>query len=252
MDNLYKFLLYRVGTNMNLFTMKNITLYFIILFAININGQNHSQLKGAESKVFTVLDTIRIKKPYVTFNIKWMNDTIQIQKWAYPLDIESELDKFIKATKFKDWVPSENEKKEMVIQKKIGAHNCYSNALKYYFEFNNLDFSFVFNDSTSVRNMKGFEKIINSSFILIKDYSIKNKRKIKNTEFQNGSLIVFRNKNGNAIHTIFYNDNNFYSKNGRWKELKYNKIEDIIKRYFDTTIIQIYELNKNAILNYIS
>ena len=65
--------------------MKNIILLFIILFSIKMNGQNYSELKGSESKVFTILDTIRVKKPFVTFNIKWLNDTIQIQKWAYPL-----------------------------------------------------------------------------------------------------------------------------------------------------------------------
>ncbi len=232
--------------------MKNILLLFIILYSIKINGQNYSELKGSESKVFTILDTVRIIKPYVTFNIKWLNDTIQIQKWAYPLDIDSELDKFRKATKFKNWFPNEKEKKEMIIKKKIGAHNCYSNALKHFFEFNNLDFNFVFNDSTSVRNMEGFEKIINSSFLLLKEFSTKSKKEIKKFKIQNGSLIVFRNKNGNAIHAIFYNNNIFYSKNGKFEETKYIKINDIFKRYFDTTVIQIYELNKKAILNYLS
>ena len=232
----------------------SITFFVVILnlFSNRICAQDKSILKGQESKFYCVLDTLKIKKPYITVNVKWISDTIQIRKWAYALDIDSSLEEFKKAARITDWNPTEKEKKEVLTQKKIAAQNCYSNALMHYFKFNNLNFSQIFNDSTSITNMSNFEKILNSSFSLVKRFSTKKKSKINKFDIENGSFIVFRTENQNPIHALFYQNENFYSKNGQFAESKYKKLRDIINRYFDTTEIEIYELNESNILNFIN
>ncbi|WP_203257192.1 hypothetical protein [Hyunsoonleella ulvae] len=224
----------------------------LTLFSKTTSGQNKLILKGHESKFYCFLDTLKVSKPYVTVNVKWISDTIQIRKWTYDLNIDSALVEFKKAARITDWFPSEMEKQGILIRKKIAAQNCYSNALEHYFEFKNLNFNKIFNDSTSIVDMSSFEKILNNSFALVKRFSTKKKSKINKLNIENGSFIVLRNKSRKPIHSIFYEKDIFYSKNGQNAETKYKRLKDIIKRYFDTIEIEIYELNESSIFKFIS
>ncbi len=89
------------------------------------------------------------------------------------------------------------------------------------------------------------KSILATAFKKTKSINTKPKKNFK-TAFTEGSLLVFRNKDNWTIHTLFY-DGKYQSKNGGWEAKSYDKLIDIYKTYWDTVIIEEYQLDTNKV-----
>lgn len=193
------------------------------------------------------MDTLDVKLNHVRTSFTWLGDTIEIRSLVRP--VKYDLESMRKLKKDSTFIPTLEEEEYLKNFISIGAQNCYSNALQRYFRFNKIEAEMLFSEDVGITR-KSFETIINSTFIKTNQFSTKKRKHFKD-QLDDGTLIVFRNKSNWMNHAFYYENGVFYSKNGAWKLKEYSKMKDIFKKYWDTPIVEFYEMNESKIFDYL-
>jgi hypothetical protein len=165
-----------------------------------------------------------------------MDSIIQIRKTtAIKYDLETER-KFRKDSSF---LPSQADTIRANKLRKSFSQNCHSYSLEKFFNDKGINDS-LFTEWTVLAGNRYMDKILQTTFEKTKSYIVK-KRKCKECDFDKETIIVFRNKWNTPIHTVYY-DGNFHSKYGGWPAQTENNIKIILDRYFDTVLLEEYDL----------
>jgi hypothetical protein len=128
---------------------------------------------------------------------------------------------------------------------KTAGQNCHSYALQKYFQDQGITDTNLFTPTTILTENIYMQYILNTAFKKTNSYHVKRK-KCKECVFKNQSIIIFRTEWNSLIHTAYY-DGKFHSKYGAWAAKAEDKIESVIKVYWDTKIIEEYELDPEKI-----
>jgi hypothetical protein len=216
--------------------MRLIFLIIGIIFSSNVFSQDNFDKKN-EIKYGLIIDTIDIHKFSREIKSLWKNDTIIIRRYYEPT---VDTNYFRLLYKDKSYIPNLEDIKKHNDFLVTVAQNCFSYALEMYFRSNCLLNIDLFNNETYI-NSDSFKKILNSSFELIQEFNVIKKRKLYPKEqLKDSSLIVFSNHYDMIIHSVYYENNIFYTKNGGLKPVITEKISDLFKLYWDTKNINVY------------
>ncbi|WP_224999934.1 hypothetical protein [Cesiribacter sp. SM1] len=66
-----------------------------------------------------------------------------------------------------------------------------------------------------------------------------------------GSLLIFRDSAGYALHTAFQGEEGLLSKNGRFEPRIYNRLEYLKKVYYNATTIDIYRMDADKVKGFL-
>jgi hypothetical protein len=66
-----------------------------------------------------------------------------------------------------------------------------------------------------------------------------------------GSLLIFRDSTGYALHTAFQGEEGLLSKNGRYEPRVYNRLEYLKKVYYNAVTIDIYRMDADKVKGYL-
>lgn len=202
---------------------------------------------GTVSALYKIQDTLSRDNTSVTLRVLWMDSLLEIRKTT---SLKYDLEYARKFRKDPTYIPTQNDTITYNELRRIGSQNCHSYALEKYFKFHNVSENSLFTDKTILTQNIYMEKILTTSFK--KGLSIKTEpRKNFNYPFEIGTLLVFRNKWGTPIHTVFY-DGEYHSKYGGWAPKAEKKLKTVFNRYWDTTTIEEYKLDMAKLENYVA
>jgi len=173
--------------------------------------------------------------------VLWMGSTIEIRK---TINLNYNLKEARKWRKDESFIPSSEDTLRHREMSMIASQNCHSYALEKYFASAGLK-NTLFTNRTVLTENRYMDNILSESFKKISTQNIKNK-KCKDCTFHPGSIIVFRIASGSLIHSVYY-DGGFYSKYGGWAAKTEGEITPIIKRYWDSKIVEEYVLDQEKI-----
>ncbi len=209
--------------------------------------ENKDKTITSISNSYSLSDTTKVNLNSSTLNIDWMGTTVEVR---FLTSLIYDLEHIRKFNKDSFFSPSEETKKGYLEMMKIASQNCHSYALEKYFDYHNIEDSILFTDKSVLVENKYMKSILATAFKKTKSVNTKPKKNFK-TEFTEGSLLVFRNKDNWAIHTVFY-DGKYQSKNGIKRAKSYDKLIDIYKTYWDTVIIEEYQLDTSKVGLYLT
>jgi len=223
--------------------------YLILIIAfISFKSQSNSQNKiknvNSITKISKLGDTIEIDVNKAHIDLIWLNDTIEITRY-FGKPYKFDLNKIREIKKDSSFTPTKEQIQRRYDVFGYNRQNCFSYALEKYFNNINIKTDSIF-DENSFLEGDSFDQIIKTTFIKINEFSA-NKRKYLKQEIPDNTLIIFINNRNVTEHSIFYKEGVFYSKNGRFKPLEYNKIKDLLKIYYYTEVIQYYTLNLDVL-----
>lgn len=199
-------------------------LYLLLFFSISyfcFPSTTRAQ-KKEERKIYEVLDTIKARQHDFTVNVLWMDDTIRVTQAFKP----HELDTFL-------------VKNEKVILSY--GPNCFAHALNSYFKSNGISHLDLF-DKRTVILTEALTKILDNSFSKIQEFHVKRKRLKNQKEIEENTILVFKNQYNMIGHAVYFNNGIFYTKNGMYPLQEFSDINKIIKTYWDTKTIDVYQL----------
>ncbi len=177
------------------------------------------------NNIYRILDTLDIRQNRFTLSVQWKNDTVNIRQS----------------------VKSDERDTILVKEEKVilsYGPNCFAHALDSYFKFNEMNKIDLFGKRTVIFG-EDLMKILNNSFSKVQEFQV-NRKKLKNARDINvNSILVFKNQYEMVIHAIYYADNGlFYTKNGMFPVQQFSDINKIIKTYWDTKTIDVYQLTE--------
>ena len=214
--------------------------------------QATSQDVGADNikstrELYFIVDTIQTKYKYnPTLRINWMDSIIKLN---YTTRIKYDLEQARKFRRDSTYIPSSSDTVKMNELWRTGAQNCHSYALEKFFNSIHLADS-LFTKWTSLKENRYMNSILVNSFTKTKSFETKRK-KCKECAFDKGSIIVFRNKWGTPIHTVYYDGQFFHSKYGALPAKAEHNIDLILKIYWDSTKIEEFKLDDKKLVDFV-
>jgi hypothetical protein len=203
-----------------------------------------NELKSIHS-LYKFQDSIYEDKNSMVLNVRWMDSLIQIQKTIrvmYDLNYER------KFRKDSTYIPKPTDTLRMNEMRKNFSQNCYSYALEKYFMNAGLKDELLFTAWTRFGGVQ-MNTILFTAFEKINSFETKRK-KCKDCSFNNGSLLVFRDKWNRPMHAVYY-DGKFHSKYGGWAAKAEEDVDTILKAYWDTVRVEEYRLDDKKIQDYL-
>ncbi|MRT92275.1 hypothetical protein [Ancylomarina sp. 16SWW S1-10-2] len=187
----------------------------------------------------TVLDTLKVENKSMIINVLWLSDTIKINI----LNQDKKTDtSSLENIEHKGYFAS----KGYVLSDETSIQNCFSYALEKYFENNETFSQNIFRKTTSIKS-ESLEKILRNSFKVITEFSTTPRKNLKKT-IPNDVLLAFVNNFGWIIHTVYYRDEIFYTKNGMFEPNTFKSLNKFIKKtYWDTEHIIVYKIDDDKI-----
>lgn len=224
--------------------MKTIYLTVLLLtMALNASSQKAAYGK-APTAYSSVIDTVSVGKYSVELKVLWKNDTIIIRKYCEPSVVDTGFFRILH--KDKNYIPDAQEIKKNNDFFATSAQNCHSYALEQYFLSNHIPNAGIFNKETTIFP-ESYQKILETSFEKVQEFNVVKRKKIQpDIPFRDNSLLVFYSQNDLIIHSVYYKNKVFYSKNGAFKAVADTKITNLLALYRDTKYIKVYTLKKEA------
>ncbi len=217
--------------------------YIIIILLNFIFIESYCQMSLSTHSPINIksitLDTIEVGKKSISINVLWLNDTIRVSVLNQER-IDTLSDNINHAGYFAS--------KGYFLSNETAIQNCYSYALEKYFENSKTYSQNIFRKTTNTDRVS-LEKILNNSFTKITEFSTKPRKNLKIT-IPNDVILAFVNDFGWTIHTVYYRDEIFYTKNGMFKPDIFKSLNKFIKKnYWDTKEIIVYKIDENKIKN---
>jgi hypothetical protein len=128
--------------------------------------------------------------------------------------------------------------------------NCHSFGQAQCFKWAGIDATALFNANTSIQ-AEAVEVLLATAYQLQYTLDTRSKKALREP-IPAGSLLIFRNSWGMPIHTAFQTAEGILSKNGGNIPLIYYELKPLFKKYFDTTTIEVYRLEKEKVTAWLS
>lgn len=219
---------------------------FFLFFYFNapdLDAQDEKHYSSL-SPYFTIIDTLDKNANEPILRAKWLDTIIELR-----IPMSSQQQK-IAMDKFRALYEKKGETMDTLAFKAvyiIGAQNCHSYALERYFANHDIKDNLLFTPTTSLFNWE-MSKVLGVSFKRIQRFNPKDLQKGKES-LPHKTLLVFKDKNDMPIHTVFY-DHGFQSKNGAFKPVTFETIKPLLKSYFDTVWIDLFEMDSSKFSNF--
>ncbi len=228
--------------------MKKVMVLIIVLMRFNLFAvaqvDTDRQALSSIDPLFKIKDTIVSSEYNKRYLVDWMGVEIGITETIqYGVDINY-LSKFAKSSIIDK---TEIDTTWYTNFTKTAAQNCHSFALQRVFNFNGIETSHLFTNNTRLGN-RYMASLLSTCFDLVDSINTHPKKNLK-TDIIVGSILIFVNRSGQIIHSVFY-DGEYHSKNGAWPVVTTNRLKEIYKRYWDTEIIKVYQLNLSKLVSY--
>ena len=187
----------------------------------------------------TTLDTIKLTDKIKIIDVLWLNDTIRVSVSNQEVKTDTSV---VKNVNNKGYFASRG----FILSDESVIQNCFSYALEKYFENSETYNQNIFRKTTSIDG-ESIEKILNHSFVKITEFTTKPRKNLKKT-IPNDVILAFVNGFGSVIHTVYYRNEKFYTKNGMFKPDTFKSLNKFIqKTYWDTKKIIVYRIDENKI-----
>ena len=187
--------------------------------------------------LYKITDTLKTDHASVTLQVLWMDSIIEVrQTISLRYNLESER----KWRHDSTYLPAASDTTRYFELRKNAAQNCHSYSLEKFFQYHKFS-NQLFYGRTVLTENHYMDDILATAFKRINARSTRPRKNLKEP-FTKGSLIIFRNKWGTPIHSVFY-DGEFQTKNGVFKAKAEKSIQSIFKTYWDTTTIEEYGLD---------
>lgn len=198
---------------------------------------------------YTIKDTVQDQQGDYIINVQWLNSEI-VLRIPLPPEEQRKLEGKLIAK-----LGESNKKVDTALLQQVymeATQNCHSYALQKYWSYYKVDTD-LFSSTTRLFN-EDMQKVLNSAFKKIDSFD---RKAIKKKKYQLNNkeaiIIVFRNKYDSPIHSLFYENQTYYSKNGMLKERTYSKLKALLKeRYFDTQTIEAYTIDETKFTNFLN
>ena len=185
----------------------------------------------------TTLDTIKLTEKIKIINVLWLNDTIRLSVSKERTDTSS-----LKTINPKGYFASRG----FIFTVNSINQNCFSYALEKYFENSKTYRQNIFKKTTTIDRVS-IEKILKNSFIKITEFTTKPRRNLKKP-IPNDVILAFVDDLGSIIHTAYYRDKIFYTKNGGFAPDTFESLNEFIKKtYWNTKKIIVYRIDEDKI-----
>lgn len=201
-------------------------------------------------QLYSIVDTTKMDADDAnssTISVNWMDSLIQIRVTE---GIKYDLEEQRKYRRDSTYIPDPADTLRFVEMRKDFSQNCHSYALEKYFKDANIKDGALFTEWTALVENYYMDKILITAFEKMITFEPKRKR-CNDCDFERGSLIVFRNEWNSPIHTVYY-DGKFHSKYGGLPAKEEDKIEAILKRYYNSSKIEAYLLDDKKISRFIN
>jgi len=220
---------------------KLITVSFFIALSSTGYCQNKSlfenRIKGR------VIDTLEINENNIVVHTTWLDDTLRVKIQNKKLQFDFE--KMIKASRGKSPLESEIGRQLFVQSMKDWGQNCFSYALERYFANNGFCSQRVFNKRTII-GLETIHQVVDNYFEEVIAFTTLPKRNLK-TRLPDNVLLTFLNPSDLIIHTVYYSNGIFYTKNGGFKASEFVNLKKFLKEnYWDTKTIKVYQFDKTS------
>ena len=193
---------------------------------------------------FAIIDTLDKDGKEPILRAKWLDTIIDLRIPVSPKQQKIAIDKF-RALYEKNGATMDTLSFKAI--QMTGAQNCHSYGLEQYLANQNIKDNLLFTPTTSLFNWE-MAKVLEVAFKRIQRYSPKELQK-NQALLPHKMLLVFRDKNDAPIHTVFY-DHGFHSKNGVFKPYTFETIKPLLKSYFDTVWLDLFELDSSKFANF--
>jgi hypothetical protein len=227
------------------------TLFMIFCSTVmsqNPSTKNADNVVGTVSNLYTIQDTVSATNTSLTLKLLWMDSVVEIRKTT---SVKYDLEYARKFRKDPTYFPTPTDTISHNEMMRISSQNCHSYALEKYFIFYGIKESLLFTDKTIVTENVYMGRILSTAFKKNQSINTKPKKNLKNMVFDKGRLLVFRNKSGVAIHSVFY-DGEYHSKYGGWAAKAEKTLKPVFQKYWDTILIEEYQLDTSKINNYLA
>ncbi|MGE0076407.1 MAG: hypothetical protein AB7S48_00955 [Bacteroidales bacterium] len=222
--------------------MKTRYIFFpLLIVTLNSFSQNIAENK-ADFSYGSIIDTIEVGKYTIKLKSLWETDTITISKYYEPSVIDTNFFRVLHNDK--SYIPSLKEIEEHNEFFATSAQNCHSYALEMYFRSNCPSKIGLFNNGISI-HAESYKKILDKSFDQIHEFKVTKRGKLQpNEPLKDSSLLVFYNNYDMISHSVYYENNLFYTKNGALKSGIVTRISELFKSYLDTKYVRVYSFKK--------
>lgn len=189
-----------------------------------------------------VLDTAKTGEHIVWLDVLWLNDTITLA--MQKKDLQIDFSEFRSTDKDSAFWTQKKKQEEYVKFIKTSAQNCYSYALERYFQNDSVYAQDIFSKYSST-DRESIEEILNDHFVKVGEFLAKKGRK---AIIPNHVILAFVSYYDWVIHTVYYSDGVFYSKNGMFPPKEFQKLKELVKKsYWDTKTIRMYRLDEEKV-----
>lgn len=199
-----------------------------------------SQVPSANSDYFSTcaVDTIEVGKHSIGLRLKKNDDTIAIQKYVESSVIDTNF--FCVMHRGDNSVPNSDVLKEQSDFFATAAQNCHSYALELYFRENKYEGLDWFNSRTSIQPQY-YRRILDNQFQQVREYCVRKSTYLEPVELLNNNvLLVFYDEDNEIIHSAYFRNGIFYTKNGTLKARQVSKISELLSAYWTTKYVREY------------
>ena len=215
-----------------------ITLLLSFIF-IEVHCQENLSIHSSITIKSTTLDTIKLTDKIKIINVLWLNDTIRVSVSNQEVKTDTSV---VKNVNNKGYFASRG----FIFSDESVIQNCFSYALEKYFENSETYNQNIFRKTTNIDG-ESIEKILSNSFVKITEFTTKPRKNLKQT-IPNDVILAFVNGFGSVIHTVYYRNEKFYTKNGMFKPDTFKSLNKFIqKTYWDTKKIIVYRIDEDKI-----
>ena len=123
--------------------------------------------------------------------------------------------------------------------------NCHSFGLAQVFRHERIDANSLFSPTTYV-DPTALEVVLLTAFEKEQTLDATSMRDLKKT-IPIGSLLIFRDSAGVALHTAFQSGQGVLSKNGKFEPRIYHELDDIKRVYYAATTIDLYRMDAEQV-----
>lgn len=128
--------------------------------------------------------------------------------------------------------------------------NCHGFGLYQSFRFAGIDAQALFSPTTYV-DPTALEVLLRTAYQRQHSLDATSMKELKQP-IAPGSLLVFRDSTGIAIHTAFQGEEGVLSKNGKFEPRIYHRLEHLKMVYYDALTIDIYRMETDQVKAYLS
>ena len=227
------------------------TIFFLSFFCSSHSmAQDHSASLAAPAlthypKIRTLkLDSVKGDDANYLIAVQWMDTTFQLDRKHHD---------FIKNVP----VPKEDNLHYSVYREGrwdgngfvLPHSNCHNFGMAQAFNYEGIDVEPLFNTTTFLEG-PSLDAILATAFHKVNSLDATAMKDLLQ-EIEEGSLLVFRDSSGYALHTAFQGREGLLSKNGRFEPRIYNRLDYLKRVYYDAITIDVYRMNADRVRAYL-